>query len=317
MKEKKGFGITFVSVIVFIAIIILYNFILSKKSLELALIGIIITGLFLLINIFYILKNISSFSKSKRLMNKESVENIDKSPLEIYLISTIWNHKKMIIGKEQILSTLLYEIQDRKVLYENGTLQMDSNLVLSQLSICERYLIEVVFLDSVAYQQSQELKEEKIKKMIKEKIRISILDAEENISANLVSRSQVSSLIENLKEQYFKEIDSTISAPLTLLSSLLVILNLIETAVSLNNPTMETFYIPLALTVLLVISITNKNRERVSLKTEKSNEISRVINYYSNLRHSKRTDSNKIYRVCLGICSKEEREEIKKTFRVE
>ena len=75
MKEKKGFGITFVSVIVFIAIIILYNFILSKKSLELALIGIIITGLFLLINIFYILKNISSFSKSKRLMNKESVEN--------------------------------------------------------------------------------------------------------------------------------------------------------------------------------------------------------------------------------------------------
>jgi len=250
-------------------------------------------------------------------MNKESVENIDKSPLEVYLISTIWNHKKMIIGNEQILSTLLYEIQDRKVIYENGTLQMDSNLVLSQLSICERYLIEVVFLDAVAYQQSQELKEEKLKKMIKEKIRISILDVEENISANLTSRSQVSSLIENLKEQYFKEIDSTISAPLTLLSSLLVILNLIETAVSLNNPTMETFYIPLVLTVLLVISITNKNRERVSLKTEKSNEISRVINYYSNLRHSNRTDSNKVYRVCLGICSKEEREEIKKTFRVE
>lgn len=317
MKEKKGFVITFVSVVVFIAIIILYNFILSKNSLELALSGIIVTGFFLLINIFYILRNIIAFSKSKRLINKESVETIDKSPLEVYLVSTIWNHKKMIIGKEQILSSLLYEVQTHKVIYEDGTLQIDSNLVLSQISICERYLLEVVFLDAVAYQQSQELKEEKLKKMIEEKVRVPVIDIEENISANLNSRSHISSLIENLKEKYFKEIDSTISAPLTLLSSLLVILNLIETAVSLNNPTTETFYIPLALTVLLAISITNKNRERVSLKPEKSNEVSKVINYYSNLKCSERIESNKLYRVCLGICSKEEREGIKKTFRVE
>lgn len=321
MKEKgnneKNIGSLVIAVILLILIVIFYYVLISSKNEILELVAIGISSFFLLANIYYIIKNQSIMKKSKKMVKKINLENISKNPLEVYLISAIWNHRKITIGDGQVASSLLYEISEEHVVFDNEQFSISSDLDIEKLSKCQKYIFYTVFLDSISNQQNEETKLNKIRKMQKEKTLVPLVVASENIKSNLHNRDNVHNLTIQVRDEYFETVENDFTALLSLLTIGVALLNLIEAITFMKVAAIENFYIPVILAFLLVFTITSKSRERVLLKEEKVEEITRVLNYIHLLSKNLGKAKDKVYLCSLGLLSKEEREQMISLFQIE
>ena len=94
-------------------------------------------------------------------------------------------------------------------------------------------------------------------------------------------------------------------------------LNLIEAVTFISNATIINFYVPVVFALFLVATITSKNRERVLLKENQVEEITKILNYIHSLLTKDITASDKVYLCSLGMLPKEEREQMIALFCIE
>ncbi len=321
MKEKGNNEKSIVSLVIagilLVLLVIFYYIVISNKKELTQIIALVITGLFLLANIYYIVKNNNIMKKSKKMVKKVKPSLPSQNPLEVYLISSIWKHQKITIGKGQISSALLYEISEENILFDKETLSISPKLDLDNLSFIESYLLETVFLDSVSNQQSKNQKLMKLKKMQKEKTALPLVSISENITKNIRNKDAVHSLTLKITDYYFETVENDFTALLTILSVGIAFFNLVEAITFMSTPTVINFYVPVVFALLLVATITSKSRERVLLKENQVEEITKVLNYISSLSTKEITASDKVYLCSLGLSSKEEREQIINLFCIE
>lgn len=313
-KSNRNLGI---AIILLVLLVILYYVLISSGSYLLELIGLVVTGFFLLGNIYYIIKNKSIMKKSKKMVKKVSGASTSKNPLEVYLISAIWNHQKITVGEGQIAASLLYEISEENISFADNQFVISSKIDLSSISESQMYLFETVFLDATSNQQNVESRLKKLEKMQQEKTLVPLVLIAENIKNNIRNKDRVHSLTITVRDKYFDAVENEFTALLTILSIGIAFLNLIEAITFMKVATLENFYIPVVLAFLLVFTITSKYRERVLLKKDKIEEITQVLNYIHFLSEKEIKASDKVYLCSLGLLSKEEREAMISLFQTD
>lgn len=315
-KEISIFSIV-LSIFLMIMLVVFYSLILSSSNQLLGIIGCAITFLFFLADFFYLLKNRRAIKNSeKQVMKKEIFEN-EKSPLETYLFASIFSHKKVKIRKLHILSNLSYELEKGSIIMDKQTLFISSKLDFQKIDVYLRYIIEVIFLDSLTFHQTESLKLEKLEKMKETKMGISFLDAEENVLANVSDISSTHKLVEYVKETYFNEVENKGISFFTIASFLLVFLNLFVALNNLSLPKIENFYIPMVFSILIIVEITSKYQEGIVLKKEKLTEASFLLNYIQTLKSTNVSLENETYLCSLGLAPKEIQEKINNMLNVE
>jgi len=220
MKEKGNNEKSIVSLIVagvlLVLLVVFYYVVISFQKEILEIIALCITGIFLLANIYFIIKNNSVMKQSKKMVKKVDSSLPTQSPLEVYLISSIWNHRKITVGEGQISASLLYEISEENILFDKESLAISSKIEIEKLSLVQRYILETVFLDSISNQQSSELKLLKLKHM-----------------------------------HYFEAVENDFTAVVAILSGGIAFLNLIEAVTFISNATIINFYVPVVFALFL------------------------------------------------------------------
>lgn len=313
-NNKQNYIKIILAIAFLIAVMAVYSVIISDDIVELEIAGIVASGIVFIMNAYYIFNNKKLANQSRKLIKRKEVEKIEKSPLEVYLVSAIWYHKKIHVNKAQICSEIIHEIGKGNLLLEKNTLKISKSFNLKNLTSVQSFLLDSVFLDPISFKQSYDLKIEKLKHMQEEEEKVSLVDIEFNMTHNLQDKSRVYDLVGIEKEKYFEEDASTNSAFLTIISMLFILLNLITTFSFIGNASIYNFYMPIVLAVLLVAAITNKNRECVSIDKKKVEEVSEILNYAKGLASDKKS---KVYLCSLGLLSKEEEDKITKIFHVE
>ena len=321
MKEKGNNEKSIVSLIVagvlLVLLVVFYYVVISFQKEILEIIALCITGIFLLANIYFIIKNNSVMKQSKKMVKKVDSSLPTQSPLEVYLISSIWNHRKITVGEGQISASLLYEISEENILFDKESLAISSKIEIEKLSLVQRYILETVFLDSISNQQSSELKLLKLKHVQKEKTSLPLISVSENIKKNIRNKDALHFLISQITDLYFETVENDFTALLTILSGGIAFLNLIEAVTFISNATIINFYVPVVFALFLVATITGKNRERVLLKENQVEEITKILNYIHSLLTKDITASDKVYLCSLGMLPKEEREQMIALFCIE
>lgn len=306
-----------ISIFLMVLLVVLYSFILSSKNQILEIIGCVITTLFFLVNLFYLLKNRSAIKNSEKQVEKKEVLNNEKSPLETYLFVTIFSHKKVRIRKLHILSNLRYELEKGNIIIEEKTLFISPKLDFQNVDNCLRHTIETIFLDSLTFHQTESLKLEKLEKMQEAKVGVPFLDALENITANVSDISSTHKLVEDIQDTYFDEVDNKSISFFTIVSYLLVFLNLLVALRNLSSPQIESFYVPMVLSIFIIGEITSKYHEGIVLKREKLTEATLIWNYIQTLRSKEISFKDETYLCSLGLAPKEIQEKINNMLNVE
>lgn len=282
-------------IIFFIILVIIYTATIKNSSEILLIITALYALLLVGLNLIWVLKNKTKTNEMRRLILKEEINTIKKNPLEVYLIDKIWYHNKGSITYKQLYSSLLYEISEDFLIYQDSNILINENLNINNLSKINRLTLEMAFLNSVELKQPDKLKYEKIEKMQKDKISISIQDIKKNINENCKNRSIFYNMLADIKQEYFVDIENNNSALLTIFTWLCIIMEFLIGINFVNSANILNFYLPISLALILCILVTNKYRERVVLKLDKKDEISKILNYIRNIEKEEKNNIDRIF----------------------
>ncbi len=267
------------TIFILLFLVVLYMITLYKQEFILFVISDIIAGVYCFIYFGSIIKNRTKMKRLGKMIKKEIVSSIDKIPLEVYLISSIWNNKKILIGRTLIKESMNYLIEKSYIIEENETLRIYPKYHFEEMNDCTKYVLELLFLDPVSFQKPNQMKQKKLEKLERESIKIPIFDIENNIDKNLRDRDSIYTLSNIVKKEYFEEDVMETVDPFPTFGILIILFNFFMTAIFKSCPTIENFYLPLVFTFLLVFINTSKYHKNISIKKNKFNEVSQCVNY--------------------------------------
>lgn len=251
-----------------------------------------------------VLLNLSQIIKNKRKINSikmysKLVTETDIHPLELYAINCVWYHRKNKFNKQQIYAAVLYEIEKGNLELTDKGVKISSSINLDELSLYSLKAMEMSLLEQIDCRKIRRLKMSKLKKLQAENVSIVMEDFNSNIAINCTDTDNFYEIMNDVKEKYFEEIESSVTAPLTLVSWICVLFSIILVLAFYNKATVLNFYLPVGLVVLLVATTTSKYRERVVIKSGKKEFINDSLNYINYLKNSDENKINKIYAYCL------------------
>ncbi len=263
----------------FILFIILYTGIIWKDSLLLEGIGIGISALFIAIHLYFIIQNKTIRKKEFQSIKKLEDQKIASSPLELYLVNTLWNHERVSIGENQILAEMMY-LYDKKVLqWENQTIKI-GNVAWKEIDSYAIFTLSCLFLEGANFRQSQNSRIEKLKRIQKDQEGVLPDMIKSRITNNLKYVDIGHSLIKATKEMNFEVEKNGFDIVFTIASTVLVIFELVSAIAFLNHATLYNFYLPIVGAFLQVFFFTNSYRE--NLTVQKENERLKVLIHYAN-----------------------------------
>ncbi len=295
IKNIKYGILSFFSLIIIVALVIAALTTKNDKVL-LAVSGVMV--LLILLNLKYIFINKKKHAAVHLI--KREVTSTDIHPLELYIINTIWCHRKKRINREQIYASLLYELLQKHIIVDEKGVKIPNDVNLDNVSIYTLMTYEMALLDKIDCRKIRRLKIAKLKSLQSEEVAITLEDLNNNIVENCSDTHLFYERMTEMNEQYFESIESFSTVYLTLISWFMVIISTLFLFTFFENATIINFFLPLSLTVILVATLTSKNRERVTIKTEQLYFISNALNYINYLENSEKSRVNDIYAYCLG-----------------
>lgn len=257
----------------------------------------VMMGILFLLNLRMVLIN----SRKVKSMNiyKKDVVSTDLHPLELYMIDSIWHHKKKKFSKRQIYAALLYEIELNNLEYTDKGIGISPNVRLEQLSVYSLITMEMVLFNKVDCRKIRRLKVAKLRNIQAEGISIVMDDVKANIASNCSDTHLYYEQTIDMKNKYFEDIESKATVFLTIISWISVLLTVLIVIHFCNQATIINFYIPTTIAVLLVATLTSKNRERVIIKESARLLVIDALNYIEYLSRAEETRINQLYAYCL------------------
>lgn len=314
-KENSNnvYKIAIINIAFFIITIAVYGTAINTNNHLLLLITAFFAIVLIILNLLWVFKNKKKTNEMRKLILKKDITNLEYNPLEVFLIDKIWYHRKALLTHKQIYSALLYEISLGNLIYENSKIKINKEIEFLNILKIDRISIEIAFLNSTEIKQNDQLKLEKLEKLQKEEHYLTLDDIRKNINDNCKNRSLFYDLIKDIKKEYFVDIENDSSAILTMITWLCIILEFAIGVKYVNDATVLNFYLPISLAIILCILITSKYRERVILKDDKKEEITKILNYIKYIETNKDKKIDKIY--LYGLNKLDENDEIVKIFR--
>ena len=299
------FGVMFI-----IVLVSFYAMAISSMDEILVLITTILASFLLLLNIGLMFKNNAKTKLMQKKIIKYDVVEVDNHPLEVFVINKIWYHKKDLLTPRQIYAGLLYSIKKQELILSDKGIKINSNI--ERLPEYSRKVIEIAFLNPIECKQSEKLKLDRLNKIKTDNYFIETDELKKNIGENCKNRNLLFLMIDDVKEKYFTNIEGNNAAFLTILTVFVAILEFVLAIAFVQEATPENFYVPLTLSILLVGTVTNQYRERVTFQENKINDISKIINYISYIGNSEVNEIDQIYLYSLNRLVNHK--EISKTF---
>lgn len=289
-------------IFVYFLIYICLCFMASKSTNDVyAIVVNILLLLLIIFNLKYVILNYSKFKLTK-IYNK-NLDEIDIHPLELYLINSVWYHKKQSIGSKQIQGAVLYEIEKGNLILEDDKINISPKVNLDKVPEYTLLTFSLALL-----KKTDARKIAKYKKTIflnQQKKGISLKKMNNNIKQNCADLDLYYKLTDEIKEKYFDNIESYNTVYLTVASWLTIFVTAVLVYFSFVKPTILNFFLPAGFATLLLATLTSKYRERVTIKPGFHDKICDTLNYISYLKRKDKSKINDIYAYTLNKPCKE------------
>ncbi len=288
-KEKESRFLTNWLFLFLFAILMamVYSLSISKNSLVWEWIALGVSILFLLINFCYSWRNQKKISRAEKRLPKVPIENLEKSPLELFLIDAIWHHQKVSIKDYQVAAEFRYALKTEKIIRTETGFCISSKISFAKMDALSIFIYEISFLSRKEYLKGSKMKLERLQEIQKKKETFSREKILSHIRENLLVMKSYP-LLECVEKNYFVSLEDELSAKIQIGSIFLILFNFIEAIAFVNHATISNFYLPVIFSFCLVVLLTSKSRGRFVYQEEKREEMSNIFSYIEKVRREKK-----------------------------